>query len=128
MTNRQTNNGENKKIRTFPDLVQKEVVAGLILVIVVACISAIHDAPLGVPASSETIPAEHIKAPWIFVGIQLLLRYLPAFLAGIILPLSVILVITLVPFWPKARYLNRFLVFFSIILVCVFLILRGYFL
>ncbi|MBI5249935.1 MAG: hypothetical protein HY912_10620, partial [Desulfomonile tiedjei] len=72
------------------------------------------------------IPAADVKAPWIFVGIQQTLRYLPPFWAGVILPFAAIIVIAFIPYLQNNRRKTASLVFFSIVIASVILTLWGY--
>jgi ubiquinol-cytochrome c reductase cytochrome b subunit len=69
------------------------VVLGLLILL-----SAALDAPLQGPADVSGIPPEHVKAPWIFVGIQQMLRYLPATVAGVVVPAAALIASALLPF------------------------------
>src|SRR3970040_65625 len=76
---------------TFPNLVVKEVIAFEVMVIVLAVLSLLVDAPLEWIANPEHTP-NPAKAPWYFLGLQELLHYFPPVVAGVLLPILVILV------------------------------------
>jgi hypothetical protein len=72
-------------VMTFPNLVIKEIVAFEIMIIVLAVISLLVDAPLEWIADPEHTP-NPAKAPWYFLGLQELLHYFPPVVGGVILP------------------------------------------
>ncbi len=115
------------KTKSFPNLVRKEALAALLALAFLAILSAVCDAPVSGPADPAGIPSTDVKAPWIFIGIQQALRYLPPLFAGIILPFVAILAIALIPFAHGKQRKSAWLVFFSIVLASVVLTLWGYF-
>ncbi|MGO9572035.1 MAG: hypothetical protein ACLP5H_31320 [Desulfomonilaceae bacterium] len=110
----------------MPDLLCKEGLAALIALAAVGLLSALLDAPIEGPADPSGLAAEHVKAPWIFVGIQQMLRYLPPILAGIAVPLGVLLALALVPYADGKRTLTR-VVFIGIASAVILLTVWGYF-
>lgn len=66
--------------------------AGLLL------ISVLIDAPVEGPADPAGIPFQNVKAPWIFVGIQQALKWMPPELAGVILPLLAVISLGAIPY------------------------------
>ena len=77
---------------------RNEAIAVVSAITAVLLISAVSDAPIGGPADSSGIPVENVKAPWIFLGIQQMLRYFPAVIGGVIIPLAGLLMLTSIPF------------------------------
>ncbi len=116
---------QNPRIRSVPDLLRKEGLAALITLAAAALLSSLVDAPIKAPADAAGLAAEHVKAPWIFVGIQQMLRYFPPIIAGIIIPLVVLLALALVPYACDKRTLIRTL-FFVIGGAVIFLTVWGY--
>jgi len=114
------------RIKTFPDLVRKEAFAAVVATTAVFLISALLDAPIGGPADSSGIPAENVKAPWIFVGIQQMLRYLPTIVAGVLVPVAALLGLIAVPFISEKPNLPVRLIFFAIILTSLAVTVWGY--
>jgi menaquinol-cytochrome c reductase cytochrome b/c subunit len=117
--------GQPRRIRSVPDLLRKEGLAAMIALAAVGLLSALVDAPLEGPADPSGLAAEHVKAPWIFVGIQQMLRYFPPILAGIVIPLGVLLALALVPYAYGKRTLTR-VVFFGIAATVILLTVWGY--
>jgi hypothetical protein len=115
------------KTKSFPNLVRKEALAALVALALLAIISAVWDAPVSGPADPAGIPSTDVKAPWIFVGIQQTLRYLPPLFAGIILPFAAILAMALIPLMHGKQRKSAWLVFCSIVLASAVLTLWGYF-
>ena len=87
------------------ELVQREEVAALALLCLLFLLSLFWNAPLAPPVNLLAGPSAepaHIAAPWFFLWIQALLRYWPPLLAGILIPLSVTLLLALLP-WALDR-------------------------
>jgi hypothetical protein len=85
------------RVKTFPYLAQKEFVALVCACALICLISALVDAPMEGAADPNGVPVENVKAPWIFVGIQQMLRSLSPELAGIVIPLVCLLILALGP-------------------------------
>ena len=122
----QETSGQTRRIRSVPDLLRKEGLAALIALAAVGLLSALVDAPLEGPADLAGLATEHVKAPWIFVGIQQMLQYFPPILAGIVIPLGLLLALALVPYSYRSRTLTRVL-FFAVAAAVVVLTVWGYF-
>lgn len=101
-----------RKIKSHPFLTQKELAAMAFCSAALMIISVLLNAPLEAPADPDGIPAENVKAPWIFVGIQQILKWLPAEIAGLILPSLAVLALCLIPylnlnsFWRGALFVG----------------------
>jgi quinol-cytochrome oxidoreductase complex cytochrome b subunit len=78
-------------------LARMEVVAMLVASVALMVLALLRPAPLGEIADPLMAPS-HVSAPWIFAWIQELLRHLPAFVAGVIIPLAVYLLVVILPF------------------------------
>ena len=113
------------KIPSVPNLVRQEAFAALAAGALVCMLSAVLDAPLEGPADPGGIPPHTVKAPWIFLGIQQLLRFLPTALAGIILPLAALAGLAVIPWIPAEKRGLATALFFGIILVSSVLTLWG---
>lgn len=117
-----------RTIKSYPDLVRTEVLAALGTLAAACLVSALFDAPMEGPADPQGIPAAHVKAPWIFVGIQQMLRWWPPWLAGVIVPgvaLAALAVIPVLPRQGSSRTIVAVLFFVLVSLACV-LTLWGY--
>jgi len=113
-------------IKTFPDLVRKEAFAAVVATAAIFLISAVWDAPIGGPADPSGIPAENVKAPWIFVGIQQTLRFLPTMVAGVLVPVAALLGLIAIPFISEKPNLLMRLIFFAIIIISLAVTVWGY--
>lgn len=78
-------------------LVKTELVAALLTLVVLVGLSVAVDAPLG-SAADLTVLAAELRAPWFFLWIQELLRSAPPFLAGVLAPLAVLLLLSVLPY------------------------------
>ncbi|MFH0957421.1 MAG: hypothetical protein V1897_01830 [Pseudomonadota bacterium] len=117
---------QKQKIKTVPHLVRKEFVALLACCAVLILLSASLDAPMGGAANLSGVPIENVKAPWIFVGIQEMLKTLSPELAGLIIPFAALLIVSMMPFLPMRRLLAS-TIFIVILGVISFLTSRGHF-
>jgi len=118
------------RIKSSPDLVRKEILAALVALTAVSLVSALWDAPLQGPADPQGIPAQDVKAPWIFVGIQQMLRFASPFLAGVVIPVAALLIIAGLVYLPQgeARWrITSKILFLALLLIGAALTLWGYF-
>ncbi len=81
----------------FPNFVMKELCVGLFFLIIIFMWAYFKDAPLYELADPSETP-DHIKAAWYFVGLQELLAYFDPYLAGVIIPSSILAGLYLAPF------------------------------
>ncbi|HZW82110.1 MAG TPA: hypothetical protein VFF14_01635 [Candidatus Deferrimicrobium sp.] len=77
----------------------KEVIATLIFLTCIILLSLLWQA--GVGANPNTQLVEKVAAPWIFGPVQVLLIYLPAWIAGLIIPGMIILTLSCLPWVSK---------------------------
>lgn len=64
----------------------------------------------------------HIQGPWFFLGLQELLRYIPAFWAGVVFPSSVVIALGLVAFkesWrrPSLQFICAWLLVYTVLTI-----------
>ncbi len=119
---------------TVPNLVVREIIAFEILVIVLAVISLLFNAPLEWIANPEHTP-NPAKAPWYFLGLQELLHYFPPIVAGVILPGLAVVALIVIPyfsinlkqdgFWKQNRQQTLAVLLVSVGLFSVVLVLYG---
>jgi len=109
-----------------PDLLRKEVLAAALSLCAILLLSGALDAPLQAPADPTGMPPEHVKAPWIFVGIQQMLRYLPAVIAGVLLPLAAVAITAILPNLTTRKPRASVLLFFAVWLLLGLATLWGY--
>ena len=117
------------KIRSAPDLVRKEGLAIIASLAALCLLAGLVDAPLDGPADMGGIPSEDIKAPWIFVGIQFMLRHISALIAGIIIPSILLMTLAYVPFFPRTTSNQRkalTVLFLGICVISAALTVWGY--
>jgi hypothetical protein len=83
---------------TFPNLVIKEIIAFEVMVILLALVSLLVDAPLEWIANPEHTP-NPAKSPWYFLGLQELLHYFPPVVGGVILPALAVIALIVIPYF-----------------------------
>ena len=88
---------QEKLVRTFPNLIIREVICFQLVVIVVALIALFFDAPLEKLANPNNTP-NPAKAPWYFLSIQELLHSFPSVVGGVIIPIMVIVALIAIPY------------------------------
>ncbi|OGU76322.1 MAG: hypothetical protein A2V93_06240 [Ignavibacteria bacterium RBG_16_34_14] len=89
---------DEKLVMTFPNLIIREVICFQLVVIVLALISLFFDAPLEELANLQNTP-NPAKAPWYFLGLQELLHIFPPVVAGVLIPLLVLIALIVIPYF-----------------------------
>ena len=84
-------------VSTWPSLLRLELLAALVTLLVVTWWAIGLPLPLGPQADPQVTPAV-AKAPWFFVGIQEMLQYFDAWLAGVVLPLLSVVGLCALPY------------------------------
>jgi menaquinol-cytochrome c reductase cytochrome b/c subunit len=88
---------DEKYVMTFPNLIVREVVLFQLVVVGLALAAIAFDAPLeGIANPLET--PNPAKAPWYFLGLQELLHYFPPVVAGVLMPLLVVIALVVIPY------------------------------
>ena len=78
-------------------IIRREWLTFFLTLAVLIVISIFVDAPIG-PAAEPGALVEHTKAPWIFLWVQELLRSWPPAIAGVVTPLAILIMLTLLPY------------------------------
>jgi hypothetical protein len=110
-------------------LLFKEFITSLIALSVVSWAALIFSAPLSAPGGELTPAGVIVKAPWIFVGLQVLLQYIHPFWGGVVLPVMALGLLALLPLEVRWRIPPRFstVVFMLLLLSATALTLYGLF-
>ena len=108
-------------------LLFKEFITSLIALSVVSWAALIFSAPLSAPGGELTPAGVIVKAPWIFVGLQVLLPYIHPFWGGVVLPVTALGLLALLPLEARWRISPRFstVVFALLLLSAAALTLYG---
>ena len=85
-------------VMTVPHLVVREIIAFEVMVIVLAIVSLLFNAPLEWIANPDHTP-NPAKAPWYFLGLQELLHYFPPVVGGVILPMLTVIALIVIPYF-----------------------------
>jgi quinol-cytochrome oxidoreductase complex cytochrome b subunit len=88
---------EEKWVMTFPHLIIREVIMFMMVVIGLAVIALLFNAPLEGLANPLETPNPS-KAPWYFLGLQELLHYFPPVVAGVVIPGLVVTALVVIPY------------------------------
>jgi menaquinol-cytochrome c reductase cytochrome b/c subunit len=87
-----------KLVMTFPNLIIREVIYFMVVLIVLAILALLFNAPLEEQANPQHTP-NPAKAPWYFLGLQELLHSFPPVVAGVIIPLLVVIALVIIPYF-----------------------------
>ncbi len=121
------NNNERSRFVPREVLVRMEILSMAALTVVLMILSILRPAPLGVAPDPLQTPA-HVSAPWIFAGIQELLRHFSTLIAGVVIPFALYLLFLFLPFFSKGRaeegietlkQRTGILLFFLLLLFCL---------
>ncbi len=97
MTERQPDETLPDAVTTWPHLVRIELLATLAAMVLLTVWSIVVDAPLEEAADPNRTP-DPSKAPWYFLGLQELLVYFDPWIAGVMVPLFIILGLLAIPY------------------------------
>ena len=79
-------------------LVRREVLAMLLAGTVLLLLSTFVPAPLAAPITSNTPSSQAARAPWFFLWVQQMLKLGSPFLWGVVVPLAVLALLSLIPY------------------------------
>jgi quinol-cytochrome oxidoreductase complex cytochrome b subunit len=80
------------------ELVRRELLAMLLASVALLLLSVIAPAPLAQPITAGSALPVNVRAPWFFLWVQELLKLGSPFLWGVVVPLAVLTLITLIPY------------------------------
>jgi len=86
------------KVMSYPHLLVREAIVFEVLIIAMALVALIWDAPLEQLANPLLTP-NPAKAPWYFLGLQELLHFFPPFVAGFLIPTLVVIALSVIPYF-----------------------------
>lgn len=127
----ETEKKPEKLVMSFPHLLIREVICFLVVVIVLSVMALLFNAPLEEMAEPQHTP-NPAKAPWYFLGLQELLHTFPPVVAGVLIPLLVVIALIIIPYFdinikreglwihnPRLTYIMFSGVIFILVLFCV---------
>lgn len=88
---------EGEELPVFPHLTFRELIASMVVILALMWISFFFNAPLEELANPSKTP-NPAKAPWYFVGLQELLVYFDPWIAGVTIPVLIIVGLMAIPF------------------------------
>ena len=86
------------QVMSYPHVILREAIAFQLLTVVLVLIALFWDAPLEQLANPLQTP-NPAKAPWYFLGLQEMLHYFPPIMAGVLIPVLVIIALVLIPYF-----------------------------
>ena len=95
--NMQVPTDKKERVPVWHDLVLRETIAALIAVILLLVLSIFVNAPLE-EIADPTFSMNPSKAPWYFLGLQELLVYFTPWVAGVAIPVFVIIGLMAIPY------------------------------
>lgn len=91
------NEQPNTKVEVWPNLVVREYIGGIIVILILVAWSLMQNAPLEGLADPSVTPNPS-KAPWYFLGLQEMLVYFDPWIAGVLLPGVIIAGLIAIPY------------------------------
>ena len=95
-------NNSNKNSYVWPDLAFMEFLTAVALTIILIVWALLVNAPL-MEIANPGISENPAKAPWYFVGLQELLVYFDPWIAGVMIPLTIVGCLALIPYLNSSR-------------------------
>ena len=110
-------------------LLFKEFITSLIALSVLSWAALIFTAPLSAPGGELTPAGVAVQAPWIFVGLQVLLQYFHPLWGGVGLPLMGVAFLVLLPLERRVPVSSRVstILFMLLLISAITLTLYGFF-
>jgi len=93
---------KKERVSVWPNLVLREIIAAIIAVILLMGLSMFIDAPLE-EIADPSFSMNPSKAPWYFLGLQELLVYFTPWIAGVVIPVLVIIGLMAIPYIDVGR-------------------------
>ena len=94
--------GRGATVTAWPHLFFREVLAGLLFLVVLGLLAILVDAPLEDAANPLRTPSP-ARAPWYFAGLQELLTYFDPWVAGVMIPLLIVIGLCAIPYLDPTR-------------------------
>jgi quinol-cytochrome oxidoreductase complex cytochrome b subunit len=91
------NDQPTNKVEVWPNLVVREYIGGILMLVLLVAWSILQNAPLESLADPNVTPNPS-KAPWYFLGLQELLVYFDPWIAGVLLPGLIIMGLIAIPY------------------------------
>ncbi len=88
---------KSRKVLVWPDLVYTELIAMVLCTVALIVWSVLLPAPIEEPANAARTPNPS-KAPWYFLGLQEMLVYFDPWLAGILIPMLIMIGLIAIPY------------------------------
>lgn len=95
------------EVLVWPDVVYLELIGTVVGTVVLVVWSLLLRAPLEQPANPAVTPNPS-KAPWYFLGLQEMLVYFPPWMAGVVLPILIIVGLMAIPYLDRNRQGNGY--------------------
>ena len=89
---------DEEQVQTYPEALIRALLAVELLTIVLVLISLFFNAPLEGLADPTNTP-NPAKAPWYFLGLQELLHYFPPVVAGVLIPIVLVVAMLVIPYF-----------------------------
>jgi quinol-cytochrome oxidoreductase complex cytochrome b subunit len=80
------------------DLVRREVLALLLVGAVLILLSSFIPAPIASAMTDQPSLTSEARAPWFFLWVQQLLKWGDPFIFGVLIPLGILIILTLIPY------------------------------
>ena len=89
---------DEEQVQTYPEALIRALLAVELLTIVLVLMSLFFNAPLEGLADPTNTP-NPAKAPWYFLGLQELLHYFPPVVAGVLIPIVLVVAMLVIPYF-----------------------------